>query len=150
MIHDLLHAVAPVAARRWLAAACLLLLYPVALAAHGTLLRTVPAANATVAERPSEIRLWFNESIESRFSRVTVSRAERDAATGELQAQERVDEGLVEGAGVTRELAVKLPATLAPGVYLVQWRVLSIDSHRTTGKFTLTYDPGTDNADSSR
>jgi len=147
MIHDLLHAVAPC---RWLAAACLLLFYPIALAAHGTLLRTVPAANATVAERPSEIRLWFNESIERRFSRVTVSRAERDAATGELQAQERVDEGLEEGPGVTRELAVKLPETLAPGVYLVQWRVLSIDSHRTTGKFTLMYDSGTDKADSSR
>jgi len=114
------------------------------------LVRTVPAANATVAERPSEIRLWFNESIERRFSRVTVSRAERDAATGELQAQERVDEGVEAGPSVTRELAVKLPATLAPGVYLVQWRVLSIDSHRTTGKFTLTYDPGTDKADSSR
>ena len=149
MIHDLPHAVVPMAARRWLAA-CLLLLCPAALAAHGTLIRTAPAANATVAERPREIRLWFNESIERRFSRVTVNRAERDAATGKLQAQERVDEGLEDGPGVTRELAVKLPATLAPGVYLVQWRVLSIDSHRTTGKFTLTYAPGTDKADSSR
>ena len=42
---------------------------------------------------------------------------------------------------MTRELAVKVPQTLPPGLYLVQWRVLSIDSHRTTGRFTLTYDP---------
>jgi methionine-rich copper-binding protein CopC len=32
----------------------------------------------------------------------------------------------------------------------VQWQVLSIDSHRTTGKFTLTYNPQTDKANSSR
>jgi methionine-rich copper-binding protein CopC len=150
MIHDLLHSVVPVYAVRWLMVASLLLLCPVSLVAHGTLVRAAPAVDTKVAERPSEIRLWFNESIEHHFSRITVHRAKRDAATGKLQLQQRVDEGLVAGPRVARELAVKLPATLPPGLYLVQWQVLSIDSHRTTGKFTLTYDPQTDRANPSR
>jgi methionine-rich copper-binding protein CopC len=150
MIHDLCHAVAPVYALRWLAVACLIPIFPTSLLAHGTLLRADPAVNSQVAERPSEVRLWFNESIERRFSRVTVHRAERDATTGEFEPQQRVDAALVEGHRITRELAVKLPATLAPGVYLVQWQVLSIDSHRTSGKFTLTYAPRTDQAKPTR
>jgi methionine-rich copper-binding protein CopC len=150
MIHDLLHNVVDRAACRWLILTSLFLLGPVSLVAHGTLIRTAPAADSKVAERPGEIRLWFNESIEHRFSRITVHRAKRDATTGKLQPQERVDEGLVTGPRVTRELAVTLPATLPPGLYLVQWQVLSIDSHRTTGQFTLTYDPPAGRAHPSR
>lgn len=140
MIHDPVYAVAPIHAMRWLVVS-LILLCPTSLLAHGTLIRAEPAVDAKVTERPSEIRLWFNESIEHRFSRITVHRAKRDAATGQLEPQQRVDDGLVSGPRVTRELAVKLPETLVPGLYLVQWKVLSIDSHRTTGKFTLTYAP---------
>jgi methionine-rich copper-binding protein CopC len=50
------------------------------------------------------------------------------------------------GPAVTRELAVQLSEPLPPGLYLVQWQVLSIDSHRTTGSFTLTYDPQAEGA----
>ena len=131
----------PCAVYRWLLVTSLILLFPALLFAHGSLLRAAPAADTQVAKRPSEIRLWFSESVEHHFSRITVHRATRDAATGNLQLQDRVDAGLVEGPRVTRELAVKLPETLAPGLYLVQWKILSIDSHRTTGKFTLTYAP---------
>ncbi len=131
----------PVYMIQWLAMASFILVLPATLFAHGTLIRADPSVDTRVAKLPGEIRLWFNESVESRFSRITVHRATRDAATGELQLQERVDDGLVAGPRVTRELAVKLPETLPPGLYLVQWKVLSIDSHRTTGKFTLTYGP---------
>ena len=126
---------------RWLLVTSLILFFPALLLAHAALLRAAPAADTQVANLPSEIRLWFSESVEHRFSGITVHRATRDAATGDFQLQDRVDAGLVEGPRVTRELAVKLPQTLAPGLYLVQWQVLSIDSHRVTGKFTLTYAP---------
>jgi len=150
MLLDLLRPIVSMSALPWLAVASLLLLHPISLGAHGTLVRSVPAAETKVSERPSEIRLWFNESIEHLFSRITVHRAKRDEETGKVQPQQRVDEGLVDGPRVTRELAVKLPATLTPGLYLVQWQVLSIDSHRTTGKFTLTYEPPADKANPSR
>jgi methionine-rich copper-binding protein CopC len=150
MIHDLVHCVVPVYALRWLAAVGLLLLCPTALLAHGTLIRSAPAVNTKVAKLPSEIHLWFNESLEHSFSHITVHRATRDPATGELTPQQRVDEGLAAGPRVTRELAVKLPDILPPGLYLVQWQVLSIDSHRTTGMFTLTYELPTDKAKPGR
>ena len=72
---------------------------------------------------------------------MTVHRALRDAETGELEPQERVDAGMAESAAITQELAVRLPASLPAGLYLIEWQVLSIDSHRTTGRFTLTYTP---------
>ncbi len=140
-MHDRFRSVIPICAILWLGVTSLILLFPALLLAHGTLIRADPAVNTHVSQLPSEIRLWFNESVERRFSRITVHRATRDAATGELQPQERIDAGLSSGPRVTRELAVMLPETLPLGLYLVQWKVLSIDSHRTTGKFTLTYDP---------
>jgi methionine-rich copper-binding protein CopC len=123
--------------------ASLILVCPVFVLAHASLLRVDPAADTTVAKLPSELHLWFSESLERRFSQVTVYRATRDTATGKLQLQERVEAGLSSSSQVTRELVVKLPSTLPPSLYLVQWKVLSIDAHRTTGQFTLTYAPST-------
>lgn len=133
----------PVAAVCWLIVTGLIALYPAVLLAHAVLLRAEPAIDTQVAQLPGEIRLWFSESIEHHFSRITVHRAMRQPTTNVLQPQERVDVGLVAGPRVTRALAVKLPETLSPGLYLVQWKVLSIDSHRTMGSFTLTYAPQT-------
>jgi hypothetical protein len=132
----------PVAAFLWLVGTSLIVLAPVSLYAHASLLRAEPAADTRLSQLPSEIRLWFSESIERRFSRITVHRVTR-ASGGALHLQERVDTGVSEGPQVAQELAVLLPTTLPPGLYLVQWKVLSIDAHRTTGRFTLMYDPQT-------
>ena len=48
---------------------------------------------------------------------------------------------MAEGPAVTQELVVRLPEHLSAGLYLIEWQILSIDSHRTTGRFTLTYSP---------
>lgn len=119
----------------------LVLLFPALLLAHGRLVRTEPPINSRVVQRPSEIRLWFSELIEQRFSRITVHRATRDLNTGQLHPHQRVDHGIADGPQVTRELAVKVPTTLPPGLYLLRWKVFSIDAHHATGRFTLTYDP---------
>jgi hypothetical protein len=140
-MHSFCRSVVAVSAVLWLVGTSLLLLFPTILCAHATLLRADPAVDTHVSQPPGEIRLWFSESIERRFSRITVHRATRHPATGNLKPQERVDIGLSAGPQVTQELAVMLPETLPPGLYLVQWKVLSVDAHRTTGNFTLTYDP---------
>jgi hypothetical protein len=146
MMPSLYRSVVLVAAIVWLVATSLILLCPATLLAHATLLRTEPAVNTRVSQLPEAIRLWFSESIERRFSQVTVHQATRHPTTGKVQPQKRIEVVLSEGPQVTRELAVLLPETLPPGLYLVQWKVLSIDSHRTTGNFTLTYDPQTSSA----
>ena len=125
----------------WVLAALLLLLLPTLAVAHGMLLRAQPAVDSEVDRLPETIRLSFSERVESRFSRVTVHRARMDPDTGEFAAGERIDDGMADAPTVTDELAVNLPETLAPGLYLIQWQVLSVDSHRTTGRFTLTYKP---------
>lgn len=126
---------------RWLALAALAVLLPSISVAHGKLARSQPAAGSEIAQLPEAVRLSFSERVESRFSKITVHRALRDAETGEVKPQERVDVGMAEDAAVTQELAVRLPEHLAAGLYLVKWRVLSVDSHRTTGRFTFTYTP---------
>ena len=126
---------------RWLVLIALTVLLPSISAAHGMLARSHPVADSEIAQLPEAIRLSFSERVESRFSKVTVHRALRDVETGEVKPQERVDTGMAEGPAITQELAVRLPEDLAAGLYLVNWQVLSVDSHRTTGRFTLTYVP---------
>ena len=127
--------------KHWWVPVALLLLLPSVSAAHGMLLRSQPAADSEITRLPETIRLSFSERVESRFSRVTVHRAQVDSETGELTPGDRVDTDMAEAPAITQELAVRLPEALPAGLYLVQWQVLSVDSHRTTGRFTLTYTP---------
>ena len=124
----------------WVPVLLLLLLPPVA-AAHGMLLRAQPPVDSEIHRLPETVTLSFSERVESRFSRVTVHRARQEAETGEVAAGERIDNGMADAPSITQELAVRLPATLPAGLYLIRWQVLSVDSHRTTGRFTLSYNP---------
>jgi methionine-rich copper-binding protein CopC len=125
----------------WLILLDLLLMYPGFLAAHTALVRTMPADGAVVAQAPREVRFWFNEPIERYFSRIEVFRAVLNPGTGAVQPGERIDQGWLPGPRATREVGVRLPETLAPGRYIVQWMALAIDAHRTQGSFIFTYDP---------
>ena len=125
----------------WLMPLGLLMMFPGFLAAHTALVRTMPAARAVVPQPPREVRFWFNEPIERSFSRIEVFRAVLDRETGAVQPGERIDQGWLPGPRATREVGVRLPETLAPGDYIVQWMVLAIDTHRTQGSFMFTYDP---------
>jgi methionine-rich copper-binding protein CopC len=125
----------------WLILLGLLMIYPGFLAAHTALVRTMPADGAVVAHPPHEVRFWFNEPIERYFSRIEIFRAVLNPVTSAVQPGERIDQGWLPGPRATREVGVRLPETLAPGSYIVQWMVLAIDAHRTQGSFMFTYDP---------
>jgi copper resistance protein C len=125
----------------WLGLLGLLIMSPGFLAAHTALVHTMPAAGAVVAQLPREVRFWFNEPIERHFSRIEVFRAVLEPGTGAVQPGERIDQGWLPGPRAAREVGVRLPETLAPGRYIVQWMVLAIDAHRTQGSFMFTYDP---------
>ena len=125
----------------WLILLGLLMMFPGFLAAHTALVRTMPAAGAVVAQPPREIRFWFNEPVERHFSRIEVFRAVLDPVTGTEKPGERIDQGWLPGPRAAREVGVRLPETLVPGRYIVQWMVLAIDAHRTQGSFMFTYDP---------
>jgi copper resistance protein C len=96
--------------------------------AHAHLVRATPAVDATVSTPPSEVTLRFSEKLESVFSSVVV----RD------QAGKQVDKG---GATVDKSdrtlMRVLLQQPMAPGVYKVEWKAMSADTHKIDGNFTF-------------
>src|SRR5690242_7320106 len=40
--------------------------------AHASLIRSEPAANAVIPKTPTEVRLWFSEPVEPRFSKFSL------------------------------------------------------------------------------
>jgi|SRR5271157_4320589 len=96
--------------------------------AHAQLQKATPPVGGTVAS-PAEIRLEFSEGVEPKFSGVTVTAEGGGAAA--------LGAPLVE-AGHQNVLIVPLTRPLAPGVYTVKWRAVSVDTHHTQGAFEFT------------
>jgi methionine-rich copper-binding protein CopC len=95
--------------------------------AHPRLVRATPAVDGTVRTAPSDVTLRFNEKLEPAFSAVVI----RDSAG------KQVDKGDVQLDKADRRIMrVSLPP-LAPGVYKVEWRVVSTDTHKVEGDFTF-------------
>jgi copper resistance protein C len=112
--------------------ACLALLgmsLPGQALAHGLLIQTVPAAEAVVAEPPVEISLSFNEQIEARFSGIDLLGPDGAAiAIGEI-------------AVIDKNMVAPVLDSLLPGVYQVDWHVLSADGHKVAGSYKFEVKP---------
>ena len=94
---------------------------------HSGLQRAEPPVESTLKRPPTEVKLYFSERLVPAYSTVRVedgqgARVDRDDS--------RVDRSN------PRLMQVTLPP-LARGTYTVIWRVLSVDSHITEGRFTL-------------
>jgi methionine-rich copper-binding protein CopC len=103
------------------------------LSAHAQLKRAIPPVGGTisVADLPPELQLWFSETIEPAFVQCRITDAEGnrvDLHDPRVDPQDRT------------EVRVALPR-LGPGMYRVSWRVVSIDTHRTTGAFPFRVEP---------
>ena len=95
--------------------------------AHALDERTDPRAGSTVRTQPREVRLWFTEALEPAWSRIlVVSEDGRRVDAGDA----RVDRS------APRLFRVSL-GPLLPGAYTVRWRVVSVDSHVSEGRFTF-------------
>jgi methionine-rich copper-binding protein CopC len=92
--------------------------------AHAFLDHAEPRVGNTVATAPREVTLWFTQKLEPAFSTITVTNA----------AGQRVDTGKTRVSG--NQMSVSLRSGGA-GTYRVNWRVLSLDTHRTDGNFTF-------------
>ena len=129
-------------------------------AGHAYLRASSPVEDSTVAVGPSEVRLQFTEPVEVRFSTFKVypvpaepgwDRRRLNAAAGALVSSvlrrtgdegARADDGLATTARTTTEVVIRLKPGLAPGAYVVMWRVLSIDTHTTQGFFVFSVASG--------
>ena len=95
--------------------------------AHAHLVSATPAKDGSVKDAPAEVTLKFNERLEPAFSSAVI----RDSAGKQVdKADAHVDKA---DRTVVR---VSVPS-LAPGVYTVEWRVMSSDSHKVNGNFTF-------------
>jgi len=98
--------------------------------AHAFLDRASPPVGSEVSGSPPTLSLTYTEPVEPMFSTVRVTDA----------SGTQVDAGKPAPKEDGRILQVDLKP-LKPGVYSVEWRVTSVDTHKTEGHFTFTVTP---------
>ncbi|MEZ4503703.1 MAG: copper resistance protein CopC [Dehalococcoidia bacterium] len=120
--------------------------------AHAILVRSSPAAQATLLDAPGVIDLWFSEPLEDRFSTFDLLASDGSTVPVDGIRVDPTDETHLSG----------LPRALEPGLYTVVYRNLSqLDGHEWSGSFAFTilnpdgstpagtaFDPGIDAASS--
>lgn len=116
--------------RRFVAHACVGLafaLLSIGLAAdaraHALLVEAIPAEAATLEAAPPNLVLRFNSRIEHKLSRAAL-----------LQGEDGAPQPLAIDATATPDRLIAALPALAPGSYVVDWQVLSVDGHRVAGK----------------
>lgn len=127
--------------------------------AHAYLSASTPEAAAVLSEMPGEFRLTMTEGLELKFSTFKVYHLDvnKDVDTKELIAaakalvkevillrndgEARADLELKADESEANTYVITLKEGLAPGVYVVMWRVLSVDGHSTQDFSFFTFDP---------
>jgi methionine-rich copper-binding protein CopC len=109
----------------------LMLGLPVAARAQGGLVRAQPAPGATV-RAPAQINLWFNEALKEGFSSVAIIPTEELNLNPGEQFNLALGPPAVDPQNLSH-LRVEI-APLPAGDYVVEWRVLSLAGHNTSGR----------------
>lgn len=113
------------ARRLLLSTAAVTLLASVALSAHLKLLKSTPAADATVSESPKTVQIWYSEEPLLPMSGITIAGPKGAVSAERLRA------------GDAHSLIADLPAALAPGKYEVRWKTAGDDGHVLRGTFSF-------------
>jgi copper resistance protein C len=95
--------------------------------AHASLAHASPSAGSTMSATPHEVILTFTESLEATFSNLTVTDPSGTAVSrGKAQINDN-----------TMRISLK---PLNAGIYKVNWRAVSTDTHKMGGSFTFGVD----------
>jgi copper resistance protein C len=97
--------------------------------AHAFLDHGVPGVGMTVSGPARELRLYYTQGVVIAFSAVSVASSTGGAIPASRPVNDPSDQQTV---------IVHLGRALRPGSYTVNWRVLSVDTHTTTGTFHFT------------
>jgi len=106
-----------------------LLLGSICANAHAYLDHANPRVGSVVNASPKEVRLWFTQALEPRFTA-----AQLRSSAGAVVATGGVDPAN------PKEIVIPVRG-LAAGRYKVNWKVLSVDTHRTEGSFGFEVKP---------
>jgi methionine-rich copper-binding protein CopC len=99
--------------------------------AHAQLQDAMPPVGGTVAS-VSQVRLHFSEGVEPKFSSISLK---TEGGAEVVHGKAAVDPN------DNTMLIIKTSAPLAPGVYSVSWKAVSVDTHHTQGAFQFTVKP---------
>jgi methionine-rich copper-binding protein CopC len=99
---------------------------------HAIVLESSPVHDAVLERAPGQVTLRFNSKIEKRFTRVTLTAADQPPARIALPESD-------DPAAPDRIVIPLRP--LAPGVYVLRYRVLAVDGHITEGALRFTVGP---------
>jgi methionine-rich copper-binding protein CopC len=94
---------------------------------HLHLLKSTPAANATVTAAPDSIQLWFSQKPELGVTSVKVTGpANATVALAPLASRD------------SSEVVAAVKGGMKPGAYTVTWRTMAKDGHVARGSFAFT------------
>jgi methionine-rich copper-binding protein CopC len=96
--------------------------------AHAFLDHAQPRVGSVIAKAPTEARLTFTQAVVVPLSRVEISGPPGFGGAGPPRT----------ATGDARTLVVELNGAAPAGVYVVRWRVVSVDTHVTEGDFSFT------------
>ena len=94
--------------------------------AHAFLLREEPRVGDKVNKAPTEVRVWFSETVQAGVSSIKVF----DVSGKQVDKKDTHSDRTNRAA-----LCVSLILALTPGAYKVVWHVTSADTHITDGNF---------------
>ena len=97
--------------------------------AHAFLDHADPKVGSTINHSPAELKIWFTQNLEPTFSSVQVQDA---------QGKDEVGKKDLHLDGKDKSLAIVSLPHLPPGTYTVIWHAVSVDTHRTQGRFKFT------------
>jgi hypothetical protein len=98
--------------------------------AHSFLVEATPSSKDHVSAPPKVVKLRFGGGVEPPYSKITI-----ETPDGKV-----LGEGSIGVPDKPRELSMNAP-DLAPGKYVVRYRVLSTDGHIVEGNYEFTVDP---------
>jgi len=93
---------------------------------HTRLVRSEPAKDSTVRVAPTELRLWFSETLDLGVTRIVLTDAAR---------QPIATRALTRDAATDAPIITALDAPLPDGNYSVAWSTSSKDGHPVRGTF---------------
>jgi hypothetical protein len=117
--------------RRAIIAMVGMLWLPAVASAHAMLDSASPIVGSTVHAAPAAISLRFSESVEPALCAISLSRGDGTAVALAVPI----------GTEHNTVLSTAIRGTMAPGLYRVHWRVVSVDTHVTQGDFNFRIAP---------
>ena len=137
--------------KRFLFAVAVALFFSVALS-HSEPFETTPENGARVQTMPKKVRIVFDEAIEGAFStfkvyaytgevtnaKLLAFAAQKRAANADDSARADVPTKLN---GTTKTVEIALKPNLKPGVYVVLWRALGVDTHTVEAQIYFRFKP---------